>query len=224
MADAGSRHDRLMSDLVADLRPVRRIGSPWLRASAWLAFVVIIASVLAYYANMPAIRHRLITAPDMWMAVLGSTLTAVLAAFATFQLGLPDRSPWWGFLPLPGLALWIGASGMGCARSWLVPGTTEISMTETGHCMMFIIALSVPLSVAIFVMLRRGYSLYPTLTGGMAGLAVAAAAATLLNFFHPFDAALDDLLVHATAVLLVVGANRMLGGLLFGARRPAMGR
>ena len=81
---------------------------------------------------------------------------------------------------------------------------------------MFIIGLSVPLSVAIFVMLRRGYSLYPTLTGGTAGLAVAAAAATLLNFFHPYDAALDDLLVHATAVLLVVGANRMLGGILFG--------
>lgn len=223
MSDAGSPHERLVSDLVSDLRPVRRIGAPWLRAGLWLAIVLATAAILAHFANTTAMMHRLMSVPDMWLAVLGSTLTAALAAFATFQLGLPDRSPWWGLLPSPALALWIGASGMGCARSWLIPGTSEISMAETSHCLMFIIGLSVPLSVAIFVMLRRGYSLYPTLTGGTAGLAVAAAAATLLNFFHPYDAALDDLLVHATAVLLVIGANRLLGRMVFARRirRPA---
>jgi hypothetical protein len=224
MSDVGPSRGQsmgsLVDDLVADLRPVRRLGSPWLRALAWLALTLVLAVVLAYFANMPALKARLMGAPDMWLAVLGSTLTAILAAFATFQLGLPDRSPWWSLLPLPGLALWIGASGMGCARTWLIPGTTDISMRESGHCLMFIVGLSVPLSVAIFVMLRRGYSLYPSLTGGTAGLAVAAAAATLLNFFHPYDAALDDLLVHGTAVLLVVGINRLLGGMIFDRRRP----
>jgi hypothetical protein len=45
----------------------------------------------------------------------------------------------------------------------------------------------------------------------MAGLASAAAAATLLNFFHPCDAALADLAVHAVAVLIVVAAAREVG-------------
>ena len=216
MSDAGSRHDDLVAGLVADLRPVRRLATPSMRALGWLAMVLALAVALASFANLPAIEHRLMAVPDMWLAVLGSTLTAVLATFAAFQLALPDRSPAWAALPLPGLALWIGASGMGCARTWLIPGTTDISMRETAHCLMFIIGLSVPLTVAIFVMLRRGFSLHPTLTGGTAGLAVAAAAATLLNFFHPYDAALDDLLVHASAVLIVVGANRALGGMLFG--------
>jgi hypothetical protein len=77
--------------------------------------------------------------------------------------------------------------------------------------LLFIIGLSVPLSAALIVMLRRAYSLAPPLTAAMAGLASAAAAATLLNFFHPFDAALADLAVHAVAVLIVVAAAREVG-------------
>jgi hypothetical protein len=60
-------------------------------------------------------------------------------------------------------------------------------------------------------MLRRAYSLEPPLTAAMAGLASAAAAATLLNFFHPFDAAAADLAFHSVAVLIVVGAAREVG-------------
>jgi hypothetical protein len=56
-------------------------------------------------------------------------------------------------------------------------------------------------------MLRRAYSLQPTLTALMAGLASAAAAATLLNFFHPFDAGMTDLVVHSVAVAIIIAAN-----------------
>ena len=62
------------------------------------------------------------------------------------------------------------------------------------------------------VMLRRGYSLRPNLTSIVAGLACAAAAATLLNFFHPYDATATDLSVHAFAVAFVVLANSIIGG------------
>ena len=221
-SDGRRVHDRLIDDLVADLRPVRRLATPWLRAAAWLAIVLAAAIVLAWFADMPAMEHRLMAVPDMWLAVLGSVLTAILAAVATFQLGLPDRSPLWSLLPLPGLVLWIGASGLGCARTWLIPGTSDPSLMEGSHCMMVIVALSVPLSIAIFAMLRRGYSLYPSLTGGTAGLAVAAAAATLLNFFHPYDAAITDLTVHAAAVTLVVLVNRALAGRFFRSKPDAI--
>jgi hypothetical protein len=73
------------------------------------------------------------------------------------------------------------------------------------------ISLSVPLSAALIGMLRRAYSLAPPLTATMAGLASAAAAATLLNFFHPFDTAVGDLGVHSVAVLIVVAAARAVG-------------
>ena len=42
----------------------------------------------------------------------------------------------------------------------------------------------------------------------------AAAAATLLNFFHPFDAAATDLAVHVFAVALVIVANQAFSGRL----------
>jgi hypothetical protein len=149
--------------------------------------------------------------PDMWLAVLGSVATMAAAAFAAFELSLPDRSRAWAFLPLPALALWIGASGLGCMRGYVVPGTHAAGIGEMRDCLLFIIGLSVPLSAALIFMLRRGYSLSPALTAAMAGLASAAAAATFLNFFHPFDAAVGDLAMHSVAVLIVVAAARAVG-------------
>ena len=208
---SGPSHDALIAELVAGLQPVRRLPAPALRAAGWILIVVALAIALASFANLAAMRHRMMAEPDMWLAILGSTLTAGLGAVAAFELNMPDRSPVWALAPLPGLALWIGASGMGCARDVVIPGTHVASMMESMHCLMFITGFSVPLSVLIYLMLRRGFSLHPSLTGMCAGLAVGAAAATLLNFFHPYDAAAIDLAVHAGAVLVVVAVNRAIG-------------
>lgn len=214
-----ARLDRLVDDLAADLTPVRRVPPPFVSVAVWLAAVIALALALSAFADLRAMGHRLMATPDMWLAVLGSCLTAVFAAIAAFETSLPDRSPLWSLLPVPALLLWIGASGLGCARGWLLPGTEPVSIAESMHCLRFIIAVSVPLSVLTLLMLRRGYSLYPALSGGLAGLAVAAAAASLLNFFHPFDAAVTDLAVHAAAVALVAAINQWLGGRLLGVAR-----
>jgi hypothetical protein len=153
-------------------------------------------------------------APDMWLAAIGSLVTAVLAAVAAFQLSLPDRKPTWALLPLPAAVFWIGASGIGCLRSWFVPETHPASLEETGICLIFILSLSVPLSILLILMLRRGCPLRPNLTLVIGGLACAAAAATLLNFIHPYDATATDLTVHAFAVAIVILANAIFGGRL----------
>lgn len=212
--DADRNHDRLIAGLTADLKPVRRLPAPSLRALLWLAVVVAIALPLAYFSDLHGIAVRLMAAPDMWLAVTGSTLTAVLAVIAAFKLSLPDASRGWALLPLPAALLWLGASGFGCLRAWIVPETHVAVLTEARDCLIFILAFSVPLSVLLFAMLRRACPLQPGLTAVVAGLASAAAAATLLNFFHPYDAALTDLVVHVVAVGLVVAANRFFGGRL----------
>jgi hypothetical protein len=200
-------NDRLIGALVADLRPVRPLLPPALRALIWLMFVAAVAVAIAMFADVGAVSRRMTAIPDMWLAVLGSIATMATAAFAAFELSLPDRSRAWAFLPLPALALWVGASGLGCMRAYVLPGTQVAGIGEMRDCLLFIIGLSIPL----IVMLRRAYSLAPPLTAAMAGLASAAAAATLLNFFHPFDAAAADLAVHSVAVLIVVGAAREVG-------------
>ena len=207
--------DRLIATLAADLRPVARLRPPWMRAAGWLAVVVAVALGLAGFADLGGLAARLGAVPDMGLAVLGSVTTTLLGAVAAFELSLPDRRSAWALLPLPGLALWIGASGMGCLRSVGIPGIEPQPMVEMGHCLGFIVGLSIPLSILMILMIRRACPLRPGLTALVGGMAAAAAAATLLNFFHPYDASALDLSVHAVAVGLVILVNRA------GGRAPA---
>jgi hypothetical protein len=213
-SDNSSAHEHLIRNLANDLVPVRRLRSPTVRALSWLGVVALVGAALARFADLPALETRLSGAPDMWLAVIGSVLTAVLAALAAFQLSLPDANRAWVLLPLPAAMLWIIASGLGCLRVWFVPGTHVAELNDARDCLIFIIGISIPLSALMFVMLRRACSLEPGLTAVSAGLATAAAAATLLNFFHPFDAAATDLAVHSCAVALVVVANWAFSGRL----------
>jgi len=207
-------YDRLIQALGADLTPVRRLAPPGVRTLIWLTIVGAIALALATVSDVGAISRRLMAAPDMWFAAIGSLVTAVLAAVAAFQLSLPDRKPAWALLPLPAAVFWVAASGIGCLRSWLVPETHPASLGEAETCLAFILGISVPLSALLIVMLRQGCPLRPNLTLVIGGLACASAAATLLNFIHPYDATATDLTVHAFAVATVILANAIFGGRL----------
>ena len=210
-SNSNSSHERLISYLADDLAPVRRLRPPGVRALTWLAVVVATGIVLAAFADLSALVHRLGGARDMWPLLTGSDIyREILAAIAAFQLSLPDARRIWALLPLPAALLWIIASGVGCLRNWLVPDTHAADLPRARDCFILIVGLAVPLSAVLIVMLRRACSLQPELTALIAGLASAAAAATLLNFFHPFDATATDLAVHAVAVaraIMEVGAS-----------------
>ena len=107
-----TRHERLIGELASSLRPVRRLPPPWQRAAGWVALVIAIGIGLVALAGFDIVRHRLGSSPDAWLAVLGSVLTAPLAAFAAFQTSVPGRSPRWALLPLPTALLWMAASGV----------------------------------------------------------------------------------------------------------------
>jgi hypothetical protein len=207
-------HERLIESLAGELAPVRRV-SPTRLALLWLFIVVLFGGYLAHLSDRHAMMVRLSTAPDMWLSALSSALTGILAAVAAFMTSVPGRSPRWSLLPLPALALWIWESGMGCARTWHLPGIRDASFGDSDHCFMFIVLMSLPLSLLLVVLLRWTFPLRPNLTLALGGLASAGVAAALLNFFHPYDASVTDLLFHAVAVALVVGANRLFGERLF---------
>jgi hypothetical protein len=204
--------DHLIDQLTADLQPVRRLWPPALRALCWLALVAGLGVAMALRVDLPSIAHRLSAYPDMWLAVCGSVLTAIAAALACFQVSIPDRSRLWALLPLPGLLLWVGASGMGCLRDaivpWMHPTTLGVAAED---CMPFILGVSLPLSVVLVLMLRRTRPLRLGLVAGLGGLATAAAAASLLWMIHPYDASAADLVMHTLAVVLVVVAVRGIG-------------
>ena len=211
----------LIDRLGAELVPVRRLLPPWLRAASWLLVVAVIAVALLLHYGDAGMLRRLGGAPDLAWAALGALITAVSAVWAAFSLGVPGRRAGWAWLPLPGALLWIGASGLGCLRTWLAPDTSIASLHQSADCLVFIISFSVPLSVLLILMLRRACPLRPVLTAVMIGLASAAASASLLEICHAYDSAATDLLTHALAVAVVVGVNAAMGGRLLSPLRKS---
>ena len=210
---AASCHDRLVNDLARQLEPVRRLAAPWLRGLTWFAAAAGIGLLLLPFADLAGMRIRMI-AMDLRLAALGAVLTALTAAVAAFQTSVPGSSRYWAALPLAPACIWIGASGLGCLRSWAAPGTDLADAREMGGCLTFLLGFSAPLSLALVLMLRRACPLRPNLTAALGGLAVAAAAAALLVPFHPYDATVTDLAVHLGVVGIIIGLNSFAGGRL----------
>ena len=213
MSDLRS-HAALIDRLGTELVPVRPLPPPALRALGWLLAVAAIAVGLSMHYGLAGMLQRWAAAPDLKWAGMGAVITAITAAWAAFALGVPGRPVAWAWLPLPGMLLWIGASGFGCLRSWIAPGTEVAGMHQSVDCLAFIISFSIPLSALMIVLLRRACPLRPVLTAMMIGLASAAASASLLEICHAYDAAATDLLTHAAAVALVVAVNAGMGGRL----------
>ena len=216
-----SGSDAIIARLVADLRPVRRLASPWVRAATFLAVVAAGAAWLAATVDLAPVVARVGAFADMWLAVIGSVATAVLATVAAMMVSLPDRSARWAVLPLPAVAVWLGASGAGCLRGQPVPGVTGATWLDSfDDCLPFILRVSILLAIPLGLLLWRARPLRPALTATVGGLALAASSASLLWFAHPFDATAIDLLAHTVAVVAVVLACRLAAPLLNRAGRP----
>ncbi len=212
MSDAVSSQEKLIGRLAVELRPVRRLASPWRRAALWLGASLWLACVVGLFADWPSFMARLMHTPDMALAFAGGLATAVLAAVAAFVTSVPGRSAWWAALPLPPLALWVGASSAGCLRLGPAPFTKAEPHMHSMLCIYFIVLVALPLATLLMLQLRRACPLRPGLTAALGGLASAGAAATLLALVHPFDATFEDLGAHLVAVILVVGATEFFGG------------
>ncbi len=206
------RQDALISALSADLRPVRRLASPWRRAALWLIAGLWVGLLLSLFADWGALWARLTSAADMWLSVLGAAATCVLAGAAALQIAIPGRSVRWALLPLPALAVWVGASTAGCLRLAPLTATMPMPPMHPMVCLEFLLLVSLPLAMLLTWLLVRACPLRPGVTAALAGLASAGGAATLLTLVHPFDATLADLGVHALAVALVVLLMRLAGG------------
>lgn len=208
------RHQTLIDTLGAELTPVRRLLPPWLRTLGWLSVVAAIAAALLMHYGAAPMLLRWADANDLAWAAVGAVITTACAAWAAFALAVPGRSRAWAWLPLPGVLLWIGASGLGCLRTWIVPGTSIATIHQSVDCLVFIVGFSIPLSALMVWLLRRACPLRPILTAILVGLASAAASASLLEISHAYDAAATDLLTHALAVGIVIAVNAAMGGRL----------
>lgn len=198
--------ERLIKRLAAEAQPVRRLPPPVRRATLWLLAVGVAAAVAVWAFSDLDVFARRAQDPQLALDMIATLITGVAAVIAAFQLSLPDRSPGWALLPLPSLAAWIATSGYGCYRHWISVGPEGWELGESAQCFRFILLVSVPLGISLLLLLRRARPLAPMRVAAVGGLGVAAIAAGLLQFFHPFDVTLLDLSVHVVAIAIVIAA------------------
>lgn len=203
--------DQLIERLAADAAPVRRLRPPWLRATLWLLAVAAAAAILLpFFANFPLFERKCAD-PKFVLELIGTVLTGIAAVVAAFYLSLPDRSGLWALLPLPPLALWLASSGYNCYREWITVGANGWSLGESSDCFGTILGFSIPLGIALFLVLRRARPIAPVPAAALGGLGIAGISAFLLQFNHPVDASFLDLGMHAAAVAIVVIASALAG-------------
>ena len=178
----------LIDELVASADPVRRLKHPLIRAGQWLLFAAVVLGLIGIAHGLRTDIFECVRQPRFVIAMFGAVATGILAAVASFRISLPDGSRLWLLLPLPALALWVSAIGYGCLTDWVTIGPDGVHFGEAVRCFATLLLTSVPLSIAMLVMLRYAALLRPTEVSFMGGLAIAAMTSFALSLFHDLDA------------------------------------
>lgn len=218
-----TRTEDLIAQLAADVRPVRPLRPPMLRALLWLLVaVLVIGTVVAAFGIRPDFMTEM-GETHYQLEWAGSMLTGILAAVAAFHVSLPDRSRAWALLPLPGLVLWLFSIGYGCMTDWVRHGPDGFALGVSFFCFRSILLISIPLSLVLLAMLRLAGPVRPVATIASGLLAASALSACGVSMFHGDEATLMVLIWHGGAVALLVGLGTLLNRRLFGlfAPRPA---
>ncbi len=199
--------DDLITQLSADMRPVKRLRPPQWRAAIWLsAMTACFGTALVVIAPPPMDLHTF-GAVRYGLENAGMLATTILAALAAFVLSVPGRSRLWLALPLPAVAVWLGAGGLGCWRSWQQGDAHGLNAGQSFECFTFIVIAGLPVLLSLLWALRQARPIAPEPVVWMAGLSAAGLCGIVLQFVHPHGVGALDLAFHmaAVAVLMVLG-------------------
>jgi hypothetical protein len=181
----------------------------------WLAFAsLVIALIVMGHGLRPDLTLHL-RQPAFAITTAAALATGILSAIAAFVVSLPDRSRWWLVLPMPALAAWLSTIGYGCLTDWVNLGPEGIRFGEELRCFSVLVLTSVPLTVALTVMLRYAAMLRAGAVATTGGLAVAAITASALPLFHNHDATAMILIWNVGTALLIIGITSLFGRRFF---------
>jgi hypothetical protein len=211
---------KLIDELVAGATPVRRLRPPLVRALSWLALAGAILVLLAIGHGVRSDLAEHLRQPIFLVSIAAALATGVLAAIAAFMVSLPDRSQGWLLLPAPTLALWVGTIGYGCLTDWVAVGPDGVHLGETVRCFATLVLTSVPLAIALAMMLRHAALLRPVAATLAGALAVAAITSSALALMHDIDATAMILLWNLGTAAVIVALGALFGSRLFRAPRP----
>ena len=202
---------KLIDTLVECATPVRRLRPPLVRAAMWLGFAGAILVLLAIGHGVRTDLVAQLHQPIFAAGIAAALATGVLAAAAAFMISLPDRSHWWVLLPLPALGVWLGTIGYGCLTDWVNIGPDGVHMGEAVRCFATLVLTSVPLAIALAVMVRYSALLRPAAVTAVGALAVAAITSSALSLFHDLDATVMILIWNLGTAVLITALGGAVG-------------
>jgi hypothetical protein len=197
--------DEIVDHLTAGLKPVKRTISPILGAALWLTVSAAFIGALVWHHGVRPDIGKLLGDAGYGTLFAASVATAALGALATFMVSLPDRSVRWALLPIPGLVLWLGGTGIGCYSDWVSAGPDGLVLGESFSCVGWITAVSLPPVALLTVLIRHAAFVRPRLTLCLGMLSTAALASAGLMLFHEIDATLMIFVWHTLAALILTG-------------------
>ena len=186
--------------------------------SALIVLTVLVSAEALYvytFAN-PALTARVMRDHSTLAELTGAGLTLTAAIIAAFRIHVRGRTLPWRTVPLAIFILWQMHSIFMCAD---VPAQS-ILYSHSPHCLLFILAVSIPIALPLFTALRLHNPNLGWSASAMTGLAVSAAAILLLQFFHDFATNPGDWSIHLLAMGIVVGSSAYVGQVMPSRRAP----
>lgn len=194
----------LICTLAAKVGPVTPLAPPGRRLCGWLLLAVALTGLLAMGQGLRADLADELRKPAFVLALGAALLTGALAGAGCLLASLPDRSRRWLWLPVPPAAVWVSMLSYGCLADWVSLDPASLEWPEALHCLSTLLLTSVPLSLALFMLLRHAARLRPALVTMTAGLAVSAITSATMSVIHQIDASVMILAWNLGAAALLV--------------------
>lgn len=201
----------LMARLAREIRPVRRLRHPWLRATMWVAATTIYLAAVVLFLAPPGRLGAALVDLRFSFEQLAAGLVGLTAGVAALATVVPGRSRRIFIAPIAAGALWITIVAIGCVQDALRYRATGIPIQTDWPCVAAIVMTGALPAIALVHMLRRGAPLTPRITLALGALSVAALANTSACLVRQHDTSMTVLLWHGTTVLALCGAAGLLG-------------
>ena len=207
--DVGALHRTLVTRLTADLRPVQRLWSPWIRLALWVSLALLTVAFAAAVGLRDDLARQLgqphyVLALAILLAGAGLAATVALLTAVPGRIGrLQTRRVCFGLLVLA-----VAVALLGEARDG---ETADVALATVLRCTLCVGAFGLLAWLSLFWAVRRA----APLDGWVAGLAIGAAAffvgAASVRVACPVDGVLHLALSHGLPVALWTAASTMVG-------------
>jgi len=213
---------RLITEIVAEAKPVPRLPPPWMRTAIWLGLAIPAAIVVIAVHGLDVDLATAVGDNRFVIEQLATAATALVAALAAFDSTIPGRSRRWYWLTLIPLAVWLATVGAGCVSEWQTLGPASLRLRLDSACLLPMVLIGTVPVVTMIAMLRKGAPLSPRLTLVLGALATAGLVNFALRFFHVGDVSIMVLVWHLGMVAaLSAGAGIVAPRILSWARLVA---